>query len=1244
MEPTQNSYPVFVANQVLTSRHLNEIFNYLDEQGRLTRANLIGIGIVCGLEISLAVADGKTTIYLSGGCGVTSQGYLIVVPEEGMTLVSYKADYLIPDELDYPEFRNHDTGVQYPLWELFPAGEPATVALGSDSNTGFLDDKAVLLFLELKKTSLRNCSPKNCDDKGSEVTATLKPLLIKIEDLEKIIKAANSLDSGLTSSDLEGALLQKLKLPDISLPRFNVVNTSPATSNDIFAAFLNLFNASKLARSTAEALSAAYQAFKPLLQESYGSDPFGEFKKTFSFLDQSPTATDQVIFLQYYYDFFDDLLRAYDEFRWKGVELLCACSPSAALFPRHLMLGLLYPEKAAYPGNYRQNYLTSPAIGACSERSKEVLQLFRRLVEMIRCFTHAPGLLPQLFSRSFIALNVDPQIRVTPTVFGDKPLSGKAIPYYYQHNGTPPLYKLWNNEKTRRNRANQNLSYRCSDFRPVVPDFVSNPLRYDLEPHNFLRIEGHLGKNCQRVLKTLLSLKTQYRLPVEIIALRTGAYDDTQSVDVSKESVRFQDLEALYDTLREEVLATLTEGVRCLYDFPLVAENIDLPGGKPQHLLLKTHAPSYLVQENSVGAWYEKYWTLFESRPYINVNQNAFNAAALERVCRLLLHGTANLPETNYVHVVSIYFYTKLSETLPESLDALAYADFENKYQDLLSLMRYLCSAMVNTLSTEYKLFSSQGSVTGHFNDVLFSSKLDSIKSLYDEYVRRIRDLKKKQFLGNFLQNHPGIQHKAGVPIGGTFILVYHQDPAPLLSVNTAAGTTLSFVSENIANTVSLSNLTNALSVANTRTLTDAIGRISTDQLLSSNPDINLVLDSLSSQIESLKIGKIPVRGKDAATRIIANAVNELEEGAVIADFYLPYLISSDVEAVQFVLPKTQPTTNSGIVVNENEYEWIDSVKHLNYLCLRDYRPQKTPKAPAAHEQERSRLKDNYIVRIYHYEIQGQSLLPGNSPVDIVIPLQGDAGLTQYKLSAVARKLNEQFPLGLVFDTVAGTNKLVIRFIEGQKFRIELGGIQGNQIRYAYDNDMVYRRQHNSWEAMEPKSGKGLPSRMSADSYSAQEYQSLHQNFEPVTLTPVTAPTPKEAIVWEQVTLNRAKKYPAAAQLPIYESILSEIVDVIYKIDQNANVIVTGSWANGSWVSRNDAENIQSLEADITWPFFLELRKKVTGKTGYSAIDLLVESSQEITADMIKISTGYAIRIIRGKKDAQKGLVLKRRR
>ena len=115
-------------------------------------------------------------------------------------------------------------------------------------------------------------------------------------------------------------------------------------------------------------------------------------------------------------------------------------------------------------------------------------------------------------------------------------------------------------------------------------------------------------------------------------------------------------------------------------------------------------------------------------------------------------------------------------------------------------------------------------------------------------------------------------------------------------------------------------------------------------------------------------------------------------------------------------------------------------------------------------------------------------------------------------------------------------------------------------------------------------------------------------------------------------------------KLPIYKSVLVEIVSAIRRIDQNAKVILIGSWANGSWVSRSYLENLRSFREDKSiLEKFLDLRQKVTGKTGYSNIHLLVESEEQITSDMINVTTGYSITIIRGKKDAQKGLLLEER-
>jgi hypothetical protein len=921
-------FPIFEANQVLMSRHLNDVFDYLDQQTRLSRSHLIGIGIVCGLEITLdtTTTAGAVAIGLSKGCGVTSEGYLVVEPQD-VKLVSYRS-YTLPTGVEYPPFVDPATKAAFALWELFPAGEPKTTLLGSEA--GFLDDTAVLLFLELNEQNLRNCSPDNCDDKGSEVTATVRRLLIKRADLDKIIAAAHGLGQGLSSSDLDAALTERLNLPDIRMRRFDVPNSNPVTSNDVYAAFLNIFRPGRAAQAMKDALSAAHKACLPLLEAAYRDDPFGTFADAVGFLDKVPTDTTQVKFLQYYADLFDDLVRAYDEFRWQAAELICACCPPDGLFPLHLMLGLVHPETANQPGRYRQGFLGSPAVSRCADETKAVVQLFTRLVELTTRFTNAPTL-PTANPKA----TVDPQIRVTPSRLGDWPLATKAIPYYYQQTGTPPLYRLWSVEKTRRNRADRNLGYRADEYNPPAPAFVTDPLRYDLEPYDFLRVEGHLGKAYGRVLGTLLTLRTQYRLPIDIIALRTGPYDATQPVDPANEPARFQDLEALYDAQREDLLSALAEGTRQLYDMP--AANLEMAGGKPKHPLLLRYAPAYLYPANSVGAWYEKYLALFQARPYIDVDQTKVDAQAVLIVYCVLFNGTTGLSDANYAHAVAIYYFSKLAEILPASLDALAFADFRNKYEDLIGLLRYFRSDTMSKTPADLRAFIPQSDLINLCEEILFGGKLGSITAVHEEYDRRIGDLRKRQFLATFLSQHPGIQHKAGVPPGGTFIVVYHGElkPAPTVSDGRLKTGVLSeaFVMDQVATrtdtlagalsseadfaaTARAADKATMVALASTigtgehgnPTLISAINRIGSNKFLSEHPDVRLVIDSLTGKAP-LFLADPPLASlDDPSSRIIATAVGELEDGTVIADFFLPYRVSCDCPGVQYVLPKPNPT------------------------------------------------------------------------------------------------------------------------------------------------------------------------------------------------------------------------------------------------------------------------------------------------------------------------------------------------
>lgn len=893
MKPVQDTYPIFEANQVLTNTHLNELFNYLDEQERLTRANLIGIGIVCGLEIDLEAPT--ATIHLSKGCGVTSEGYLIVEPED-VELVSYR-EYQLPKELDYQPLVNKspDPPAQYPLWEMFPAGEPDTTPLAPD----FLSDKAVLLFLELKKEGLRNCSPNDCDDKGWQVAAGLRRLLIKIDDLKTIIAEASDLATDLTFTDLETALLARLNLPDLRLPRYDAPNTGPATSNQVLAAFHAVFHTGKLVSNTADALTDAYEAFKPIVQGTYSTNPFDDFTVNFGFLDTAPTTTDQVRFLQYYYDFFDDLLQAYNEFRWKGVELLCACCPPEGLFPRHLMLGLLFPGSETNPSIYRHHFLASAAVSGCEERTKELRQLFQRLVEMTAQFTKSP--LPDLSTEP----KTDEQIRITPSKLADVPLSEKAIPYYYLQNGAPPLFHVWNAEKTRRNRANQNLSYRSDEYTPTAPAFVTDPLVYDLEPYNFLRIEGHLGKKFRNVLDTLLTLKARYRLPIEIIALRTGAFDENVSVDLSKETCRLYDLEALYDTQRAELLGALCDGVRYLYDISI--EDSELPGGTPELPLLKKYAPDYRYKASTIGAWFETVLNVVQSIPYHDLSQD--DQLLRERQIKQFYSflGSLGLPSDECPVGATIYYLSKVAETLPDKLGLIVLSDLENKHADLINILLLFRSNEAKTFPSNLNQFIPKEDLIDHLDQLLFSCKLEPVKAIHEEYVRRIREVKQKQFLSFFLQKNPGIQHKAGVPIGGTFIIVYHEESKPAINPD---------FEKNMPSSGSTKD--------NTPAFLAALNNIRNKPDLLADSDVGILFGILTGETPDRTHAIRPTAGS-AADKIIEAAVNALDDGTVIADFFLPYLCCSDCAPVQYVLPTPPLGLSVELGCIDPTYKWAEA-------------------------------------------------------------------------------------------------------------------------------------------------------------------------------------------------------------------------------------------------------------------------------------------------------------------------------
>jgi hypothetical protein len=160
-----------------------------------TRIKLLGVGIVCGLRVS--VRSGK--VNLTKGAGVSTDGDLL-----------YAADtvfdkFKIYDESNpvYGPFYVNNSIIK--LFEMVPQGTTDTraTALSSfDAQAGSsLSNMAAVLFMEGYVKDEDLCTGTDCDNLGKDRVNTMKLLLIEkpsVELLKKSIATPNQAASALS--------------------------------------------------------------------------------------------------------------------------------------------------------------------------------------------------------------------------------------------------------------------------------------------------------------------------------------------------------------------------------------------------------------------------------------------------------------------------------------------------------------------------------------------------------------------------------------------------------------------------------------------------------------------------------------------------------------------------------------------------------------------------------------------------------------------------------------------------------------------------------------------------------------------------------------------------------------------------------------------------------------------------------------------------------------------------------------
>lgn len=795
-----SSYTHFVADQVLTAEHLNGLFNYLDEQNRHTRNKLLGIGIVCGLEYETPVSS----IKVSKGTGITSAGYLVLA-DEGIYTHYRPVPYVLPD--DFIEIEA-DYGFPYSKWkdhmyELVPNTDSTVKGgdLSIASNLSFLNDKVLVYLLEKKTTDLKNCTTNDCDDKGERVDFTVKPLLVD--------KSAIDETGYLTSNNAR-------IFPEVDLKR--IVLPDNADANDIVEAFKTVYLSNDTLQQLETGLGTVYNNFTPLFPAPSAINPFTGIAAAFTNRVNSELSNN-VFSVQYFYDWLDDLIKAYHELTHYASEIISECCPSETSFPMHLLLGEANRSSVSTAQSYRSYFIYSSLFQPNDSGRLHLQSLIQRIVKLYNNF--------ETFTLGEMRTQ---EIEITPSTWGKAMLSERCIPFYYDIN---EVLKPWNYKLTRLGKEKRNLSYNAQVY--ATDDAVLNPLEYDIEKNDFYRIEGHIGKRINNAYKEITTLRDDFNLPFDLVALNLNK-SKLNLKNISEDDIQcaFKDLESAYRVYISGFLEDIHKTVCFITHLPLFEIKTNnsffnsMMGGvssssasgttvNEQNEAFKKFGESVMggcfTHSNSQNySQYidQKYEDGYTRGDYVKEIFTPIAATVGKKYLEMATAGTAipapQFPTGTDISALLVAFYSRafyfleLTDKVVDQLCAEAELlvlnettlyqkihEFEKLChrlkQELLMVMGLL-SAITKEPAAEKNNYLPEFILDLEFD--LFADELEllldmgfeeRVQSLMNELKKRKKQVAYQFTLGGYNAAHPGLEHKSGVPRGGTFVLLYSYMP-----------------------------------------------------------------------------------------------------------------------------------------------------------------------------------------------------------------------------------------------------------------------------------------------------------------------------------------------------------------------------------------------------------------------------------------------------------------------------------
>ena len=459
------------------------------------------------------------------GIAITSIGHLICLNDG---FYDRFLPYKLPqpsqeesgDEEDtlYP-FLHDGNGNEIDMWEMLSTdfipeeGEPTPDTLALD----FLKDKVLMLFLECERESLKNCDINDCSDKGAKMTFDVRVLAVNENDALAMFQLEESIAELPVHHHTHPKFdLQETFIEKINPSRYNLKNFS-----EIYVRITTIL--SNLKPELSAALENSFNSYEYLLRTVYPETtfPVNPFANSVQLFARVIDDFEQnLLSLQYLYDYFYDLVQGYNEFIEFAHSFEAECCPHPDRFPKHILLGQVNEEATAYvpdPLQMGNGFDPLSAQTGIGPYTKPLIFRHYFIPSMIgdkyqQKLYQVQSLHYRMYLSAFrydTSSMMEGDIKITPSKDGDYGLSEKAIPFYYNFTSQDDFHRNWSYIKTVSNKLKTVYSYQFIDY-------LNHPLLNKMENSNFYRVEGHVGKGLATVMKNLGAQKRELGLAYAI--------------------------------------------------------------------------------------------------------------------------------------------------------------------------------------------------------------------------------------------------------------------------------------------------------------------------------------------------------------------------------------------------------------------------------------------------------------------------------------------------------------------------------------------------------------------------------------------------------------------------------------------------------------------------------------------------------------------------------------------------------